>query len=206
MSPERATDTIATVCRPFRARFRRRSPTRPVVFPGVSPWASIGRPSGADKRTLATNDPTRKSDQYGRGPTSVPEIPLIELDPMASQKCQELVAKRRRPVMFGLSAYVFLDPRDIRVAHAERAVTGLPCETSPPGEGIVNPFRGTGLDRASGIGDSHRRMEHDEPVGHDLASRLRPGGEPLHPVESRGRTRTTETATRRRAAARGPSC
>src|SRR5207248_1142595 len=102
---------------------------------GESPWT----PSHPQPPSPARGD----SDHRRR---SVPEIALVVRDPMPLQECEELLLEGHPPMRLSLPGQICLDPIEVRIAHRERAVAGLPGEPGRGGKRFMDPPRRIRLD------------------------------------------------------------
>jgi len=62
----------------------------------------------------------------------IPNVSLVVRNIVLLEKRNKLLLKRMRLMMLFLFGDLFRDRRDIRFAHAEHTVSGLPCEFSVP--------------------------------------------------------------------------
>src|SRR5262245_60433371 len=95
---------------------------------------------------------------------SVPQILLVELDPVLAQERPELVLERQAPVVFLLVRDVGLDHLQPGVTHRERPVPGLPREARVRRVCVVDPPRRPRLQLAKERGQGRLLPEGDEQV------------------------------------------
>src|SRR5262249_9569922 len=129
---------------PFLVKDRAKAPGPRVIS------APEGRRSIARGESPWTPSPPQPPSP-GRGDSdhrrlSVPEIALVVRDPVPLQEREELLLEGHPPMMLSLPGQVRLDPIEVRRAHRECAVAGLPGEPGQGGEGFRNPPRRIRLD------------------------------------------------------------
>src|SRR5262249_41685888 len=90
------------------------------------------RPGDANRSTKPCKGGTTRS---------IPNIPFVELHPVALEQGAELVLKRHLPMMFFLVFNVLLYFRDAGLTHRECSVSGLPVKVGIPGSITLHPLR-----------------------------------------------------------------
>ena len=96
------------------------------------------------------------------GTTLIPQIPFVVIDPMFDQQPNEFVLERGFSVMLLLTADVPSHTIDLRFAHAERSVTGLPGETGRAIGAFVDPLGRMPFDALQHLRDGDGRFELGE--------------------------------------------
>src|SRR5690606_21916843 len=91
-------------------------------------------------------DPPRLIFYYADG--SIPNVPLVDCNPMTFADFAELILKRYFLVVLLLSFDVAFDFRDLRFTHRENSVASLPIEVLVPVPFGFDPLRRVGLDVA----------------------------------------------------------
>src|SRR3989339_1971181 len=84
---------------------------------------------------------------------SIPDVPLVVLDPVPLQEREELLLESLLAMVFGLRLNVADRSFHLGNADAERAVSFLPGKIAVFGEGVMDPPGGTALDQLNGLGD-----------------------------------------------------
>ena len=84
---------------------------------------------------------------------SIPQIPFVKFNPVFLQQRQKLLLKTLFTMMLLLILNVIDNGVQLRNADAEGAVFFLPRKEPLIGKILVNPFRGTALDKLHSLGN-----------------------------------------------------
>src|SRR6185503_19708349 len=134
-------------------------------------WTFLGRKWGCSPEGTADNSPAvhcREHVGTKRVPkgrlNSIPQILLVDFDPVLLQQRQEFLLERFIAMMLLLLADVANERVQLRHAHVERPIFFLPLEKSVFGEDVVNPLGGTALDQLGSLCDRQGGRKRKEQV------------------------------------------